>query len=145
MASKLSIGSIPTRSKVRPPTRWLVLAAGVALVVVWTLRPGLAGPSRVRHIVITNDTDYALAIEVAGIGHDGWVGLGSAAARHVTSIDEVVDQGPTWAFRVQSQGQDAGEFTLSRSALIRSNWNVSIPLRIGAHLRSAGVPPSPYA
>ncbi len=71
-----------------------------------------------------------MAFQLAGIGHDGWVGLGSAAARHVTSIDEVVDQGLTWAFRVQSQGQDAGEFTLSRSALIRSDWNVFILIKL---------------
>jgi hypothetical protein len=95
----------------------------------------------VDHITINNDTDYSALIEVAGSSHDGWLNLGGVSQHQVTAIDQVIDEGHEWVFRLRTPGGVTAEFEISRSELTRNKWTVTIPQTIETHFRRAGEPP----
>ena len=135
------------RGRTRGPNlswRWLLAAAGVVLAV-WIWVQISASPGSVNRVSIRNDTDYTLGITVAGAHADDWMDLGWASHNQVTAFEQVIDQGKTWTFRVAVEGQDGGQFSVSRADLAASNWTVSIPASVEAKLRTAGVSPDPLS
>jgi hypothetical protein len=103
----------------------------------------MSQPATVHRVSIDNETSYALNVEVTGANHDGWTGLATAERERTTDVSDVVDQGKTWIFRVDSQGVDGGEITVSRDDLVRAGWKVVIPASVGTRLAAGGAPATP--
>lgn len=132
----------------RPPTVAPAIAAVLAGLVLLGLVLGplstlFERPSIVPRITFINPSEYDLAIEATDDGRDGWVSVGTARRKSTTIQEEIIDQGDVWIFRFAAQGQDAGDFEISRDDLERSNWTVRIPDTIAEELRAQGAPPSP--
>jgi hypothetical protein len=129
----------PRPARTDPSLLDLILAVGVALAV------GLCLPHQPRTVDlrVSNPTDFDLTIDATDEHHDGWVTLGTIAARDTTQLDGVIDQGDTWVLRFDGQGRQGGQLTLDRTALDDASWRVQVPDRIGDRLRSQGAPPSP--
>jgi hypothetical protein len=100
-------------------------------------------PTRIERMTVVNPSPYDLSIDVRGANEDGWVAIGLVDQRATTDVQEVLDQGQQWTFRVAGQGHPAGTFTLTRPQLAQASWRVDIPPAIAATLQAAGAPPSP--
>lgn len=130
------VGSVLRR--VRPAHLLMVVAMIVVLVVVARF---VDQPSFVDRISFENPTAYDLSVEVTN-GRGGVIAVGTARRNETTILYEVFDVGDDWVFRFGAQGAEGGELSATRSRLIRDDWKVRIPVRVGDQLRTAGAPPS---
>jgi hypothetical protein len=117
----------------------LVLAVAIVIAVPRLL----AAPSTVSRVSIVNNTKYALDVQVTDSGKDGWTDLTTAQQQDTTVVRDVVDQGNTWIFHVQSQGFDGGELQFTKDDLKRADWKIVIPESVGTKLAGEGAPPPP--
>jgi len=99
-------------------------------------------PHLVPRLTVVNDTDYQVEIEVSGPARDGWVDLGAVNPKSQKASEETFDQGRDWVFRFSYGGQDAGELSLSRSALVAERWKITVPPAVAERLGGAGIEPS---
>jgi hypothetical protein len=128
------------------PIYEIVVAAVTAVVAIILLAgPGgaFSGPSFVQQLTVVNDTDYSVTIDVSNAGHDEWMALGTAARHQTTVLQEVINQGNTWTFRVAAQGKDGGQFQFRRADLAHAGWSLHIPAAVGTRLQAAGATLSP--
>ena len=132
----------PDRPRLRFQWWWIPVAVGVIAIVAIIPR-AFSNRSTVAQVSIVNNTSYALDVQVAGAGKNGWTGITTAERNQTTVVQDVVDQGTTWVFRVRSQGVEGGELTFSKAALERAAWKVVIPDSVATRLASAGATPTP--
>ncbi len=78
-----------------------------------------------------------------GAQRDGWLPLGPVSPGGRLDLTDVVDTGDRWVVRVSSAGVDGGEVVMSRQALERSGWVITIPDDVSARLAANGVSPPP--
>jgi hypothetical protein len=143
MSSATAIRTItPRRSSLPPWLGWVALAA-IIVVSGYAGTRLLQGPDVVRRVTIVNPSKYAVEVEIAGAHRDGWTVLGSTPPGSSSTDDDVVDQGGTWVFRVHAQGVSGGDFALSRAALARSHWRVTIPSAVIDELAAQSISASP--
>ncbi len=124
----------------------------VAAVVAWTtlvlspllLVSGLTAgePSFVPEVTVDNPLVYKVNVDVKPADGDGWSSLGTVRRETSKTVEQVVDQGPTWTFRFTYGGEPGGEMTVSRSELRTGGWRVTVPPEVGDRLRQAGLRPS---
>jgi hypothetical protein len=119
---------------------WLPVAVLAALIAVALLAPGLKPGPFVGRVTLVNHSEYAVDVDVAGASTAEWMPLGTTGVHASTSIASVFDQGSTWTFRFSVQGHELGEIVESRAELARVGWQVVVPDRFIAQLRSSGVP-----
>ncbi len=132
----------PDRPRVRFQWWWIPLA--VVVVAIAAIIPrALSNPPHIAQVSIVNDTSYALDVQVAGASKDGWTGLATAERNQTTVVNDVIDQGNTWIFRLESQGVDGGELHYSKSELERAGWKIVIPDSVSKQLASQGATPTP--
>jgi hypothetical protein len=112
-------------------------------VVVYALAVPLSGEPRRVRLSVVNATPYVLSIDVRGSDGEGWLPVGYVEKRATTDIEEILDQGRTWIFRIAGQGRDAGSFTMTRVQLAEAGWRFEVPSAVEATLHAAGAPPSP--
>jgi hypothetical protein len=117
---------------------WLPIAVLAALVAVAVLAPRLEPGPFVGRVTVVNHSEYAVDIDVAGAKTGEWMPLGTAGVRASTSIASVFDQGSTWTFRFSVQGHELGQIVESRAELASAGWQVVVPDRFIAQLRSSG-------
>jgi hypothetical protein len=122
---------------------WWIPLAVAAIAIVAIIPRAFSNPSTISQVSIVNNTSYALDVQVAGASKDGWTGLTTAERNKTTVVQDVVDQGKTWIFRLQSQGIDGGELTFSKADLEHSGWKVVIPDSVATRLASEGATPTP--
>jgi hypothetical protein len=122
---------------------WLVGAVCFAAIVVAILPRVFVDPARVDRVTFVNHTVYAAEVEVTDAQRSGWLRLGTAERGATTSMTRVVDQGDEWIFRFGAQGLDGGELRMTKSDLIRSQWEVVIAEPIAKRLAQEGAAPSP--
>ena len=118
---------------------WLPIAVLAALIVVALLAPRLQPGPFIRRVTVVNHSEYAFDVDVAGSNTDEWMPLGTANVRSSTSVASVFDQGATWTIRFRVQGRELGQIVESRAELERAGWQVVVPERFVAQLRSSGV------
>jgi hypothetical protein len=127
--------------------RWaLSIAVAVAVAIALAAFGSsnlLRGPRFVAGVTVDNPSPYAIDLQVTDSSRDGWMLLGVAAPQSTLTVNQVVDQGATWVFRVQSQGIDAGEFALSRADLAASGWRITIPTAVIGRLQAQNISVSP--
>lgn len=135
-----------TTDRVSGHARMVVGAAALALLTAIALTFVVdlsSGPATVPRITFDNPTPYALDVEVSPGPGAGWTSAGSVRQQSSAEVQEVIDQGPEWIFRFDSQGESGGELRLSRAELAASDWHVAIPAEVGRRLAEAGAPPNP--
>jgi hypothetical protein len=93
-------------------------------------------------VEVANPSDYAIKVEVAGGGNDGWLPVGVAEPRTTTTFEDVLDQGDTWTVRY-SFGDHAVKQRSTSDALRDARWHLEVPEELVARLRAEKVPPSP--
>jgi hypothetical protein len=120
--------------------RWLPVAAAV-LVVLGVLIPSLQSDHFVDHVQVTNSSEFDVEVAVAGATPDGWMQLGTASARRGSVIQQVYDQGDLWTFDFRTPTAHA-QVQMTKDALERAGWNVTVPASLISQLRAAHAPPS---
>jgi hypothetical protein len=126
------------RSRGRP---W-ELAVGLAAALL-AIGPLVRGPRFVPKLTVVNPFPYTLSLDVTSEHRDGWMGMANVPADSTHTVQDVVDHGRVWVFRVQTQGASGGEFRITRAALSRAGWRFTIPSEVELRLRTRGVTPDP--
>jgi hypothetical protein len=119
----------------------LLVGGLVAAAVILGVSSALEGPDRVDRVTIDNPTPYPLEVEVAGSGGGARLALGPVASGERHAFASVVDQGDRWVVHVTSARSDGGEFAVSRTALERADWVITIPDDVTTKLGAAGATP----
>jgi hypothetical protein len=132
-------GPASTPRTARAPVGIAVVGALMVLALAVLLS---REPQRLR-LSVVNSTPYVLSIDVRGSDGEGWFPVGYVEKRVTTDIEEILDQGQTWIFRIGGQGRDAGTFTMTRVQLAEAGWRFEVPSEVEATLHAAGAPPSP--
>ncbi len=118
---------------------WTILVLSPLLLVV---RMTEGEPSFVREVTVDNPLVYKVNVDVKAHDGGGWSGLGTVRRETSKTVEQVVDQGPTWIFRFTYGGEFGGQMTVSRSELRAGGWRVTVPPEVGDRLREAGLRPS---
>lgn len=103
----------------------------------------LALPPSVDQLTISNDSEYAINIELTDGQRQGWLGLGVAAPGDTKTVEHVLDQGSIWVLRFSAQGEDGGQVAVTRNQLDADKWTLTVPPSVGEKLRGVGAPPTP--
>jgi hypothetical protein len=116
----------------------------VALALIIGLMAAVEAPAFVDRVSVRNPTPYALDVQVTGADRDGWLALGPVSPGGRLSLRDVVDEGDRWIVHVSSAGIDGGEIVVSRAALERSGWVITVPDEATNRLAANGAtPPTP--
>jgi len=110
-----------------------IAVIGMLLLVRATVGGG------VDHVTVRVDNQAALALQVDTIDAAGTaVGLGSAAAKALTTFQETPDIGPRWTFVATYGGRQVHRVAMTRAELAARGWTVSIPATATTELEGAG-------
>jgi hypothetical protein len=134
---------LPRLWRLRLPSFRLLAALLLFGVATVTIPRVVDLPRGVRRVTFENPTPYDLEVDLTSAKRDGWILLGTAQARSVTTIEEVADQGRIWIFRFRGQGEDGGEIRVGRDELKDAEWTVTVPDRIARQLQARGASPPP--
>jgi hypothetical protein len=117
----------------------------LVLVATWwaTVDRLLVDTPHVERLTFVNPTPYDIGVEITDADRSGWLGLGDAEDRAVTSFQEVFDQGEVWIVRLADG--EAGELRVTRANLEHVGWHIHIPAETEARLRPAWGPPEQLA
>ena len=127
----------------RTGTALLVLGAGVVVALLaLALMSAVDSPDRVSRVTIDNPHEWAATVEVAALGSDDWLGLGTVGRQARQDFEEVLDQGGQWRFRFSYAGTQGGELTISRSELDGRDWTLTVPDSFPERMRAAGLAPT---
>lgn len=88
-------------------------------------------PATVDHLVIENRTGAAVDVGIASDPQESEILLATIEPDSSTRVDDVLDQGSTWEFRVAQAGERIGTVTRSRDRLERDGWRVVLPASLG--------------
>jgi len=104
------------------------LAAIVFFVVLFfgVLRL-VESPAMVGRVSVDNRTSYDLEVGVTDGSNRDRLLLAALDADATTRVEDVLDQGSTWLFRVSRAGTTLGTLERSRDELQRAGWRVVIP------------------
>ena len=104
------------------------LAAIVFFVVLFfgVLRL-VESPAMVGRVSVDNRTSYDLEVGVTDGSNRDRLPLAALDAAATTRVEDVLDQGSTWLFRVSRAGTILGTLERSRDELQRAGWRVVIP------------------
>ncbi|MDP8991479.1 MAG: hypothetical protein M3N31_00210 [Actinomycetota bacterium] len=122
-----------------------MLLLGVGVVVAFlalALMSALDSPHRVSRVTIDNPHEWAATVEVAAVGEDDWLGLGTVGRQARQEFEGVLDQGRQWRFRFWYAGTQGGELTISRSELDDRGWTLTVPDSFPERMRAAGLAPT---
>lgn len=111
----------------------LVLVVGLFALLFWLVRP----PPRVAHVDIENRSATGLEVSVAPSPGGVELGLTEALPRSTTRVQDVLDQGDQWVFRVATASCPPIDVPVSRARLAQDDWRFVIPDRVAAALASA--------
>ena len=118
-------------------------AVAVATVVIAVLgmlllvRVALTGGMDYVTVRVDNRADLALKVDAVD-GGGATQGLGTARARALTQVEEVVDQGRTWTFVAAYGGREVFRQSLTRDELAAQGWTVQVPATVTSDLERAG-------
>jgi hypothetical protein len=117
----------------------IVLAAGALLML--RAEEHLRGAPKVPEVHVVNSSDLLVDVDVSDGSGDGWLPIGIARPRDVTTVEDVVDQGDRWHFRFRSTGVEGGEIRVTEEQLEAAGWRVSIPEPVVEQLQRDGARP----
>ena len=98
----------------------------------------LVEPSEtVDTITVENRSGFDVEIGVTDGARSGVLPLTAIVPHATTRVDDVLDQGSTWVFRVSRAGDPVGTFTRSRDRLRAGGWRVVVPAAWDERLATA--------
>jgi hypothetical protein len=114
-------------------TTLAIAAIGMLLLV----RASVGGG--VDHVTLRVDNQAGLVLQVDTIDASGArVGLGGAAAKALTTFQEIPDVGPRWTVVASYGGRQVHRVTMTKAELAAQGWMVSIPATATTQLEGAG-------
>jgi hypothetical protein len=120
-----------------PIVQWIVIVTMVITIVGMLGLIRAAVGDSVDHVTVRVDNRAGLAVQVDALDASGdRVGLGEAEA--LTSFQELPDIGARWTLVATYGGQQVHRQTLARTALVASNWTVTIPADATSAVERAG-------
>jgi hypothetical protein len=119
----------------------LALVAALFVLLFWLVRP----PPRVDHVDIVNRSTSELEVSVAPAGGGGELGLAEALPRTTTRVEDVIDQGDDWVFRISTARCPPIDVPVSRAQLAADGWRFAVPDRVTEALASECVYQPPVA
>jgi uncharacterized protein involved in outer membrane biogenesis len=143
MSSAIATRTISSKASSIP--RWVGWLALTLVIVVAGIAGTalLEGPHVISRVTVVNPSPYTVELETAAAGRNGWTLLGATQPKSTSSIEDVVDQGSEWVFRVRAQGVSGGDFVVSRDRLEQARWRVTVPAEVIDRLESQRIAPSP--
>jgi hypothetical protein len=115
------------------------LAAIVFFVVLFFgLLRLVESPAMVGRVSVDNRTSYDLEVGVTDGSNRDRLLLAALDADATTRVEDVLDQGSTWLFRVSRAGTTLGTLERSRDELQRAGWRVVIPASWDDRVLEAG-------
>jgi hypothetical protein len=115
-------------------TTLAIAAIGMLLLLVRTSVGG-----GVDHVTVRVDNQAGLGLQVDTIDASGArVGLGSAAAKTLTSFQEIPDIGQRWTFVASYAGRQVHRVTITKTELAARGWTATIPATATTQLQEAG-------
>ena len=122
-----------------PIVQWIVMVMMVITIVGMLALIRAAVGDSVGHVTVRVDNRAGLAVQVDALDASGdRIGLGEAEAKARTSFQEIPDIGARWTLVATYGGQEVHHQTLARTALVASNWTVTIPASATSALERAG-------
>jgi hypothetical protein len=142
--SPTDVTTRPTPVRRRAPLiALIVVAALLALGLIKLASAAIATPKFVPRVTFVNGTPYGVDVDLRNADHSGVVLLGRVLPEQDTAKHEVYDGGDRWIFEFTRGGVVAGEVEMSRDALDRTGWRVTVPADVEQRLADAGQPPYP--
>ena len=132
-----------TRHAPEPVLRLRSVAVPVAAIVFFVvlffgvLRL-VESPAMVGRVSVDNRTSYDLEVGVTDGSNRDRLLLAALDADATTRVEDVLDQGSTWLFRVSRAGTTLGTLERSRDELQRAGWRVVIPASWDDRVLEAG-------
>ncbi|MEO7443374.1 MAG: hypothetical protein ABIW46_07575 [Acidimicrobiales bacterium] len=130
---------------VRPPAASgavdSVLLGLALLVIVALTTPALRVPRHVDQVTVANPHPWSVGVELVDVDDLRRVALGPVGPTSEQRFKEVLDQGVEWVFRFSSAGRSA-DVHRAAPQLEADGWRVTVPAKLAADLRAAGVPVS---
>jgi hypothetical protein len=120
----------------------MAAAALLAVVALLAVAIAMRGPDFVDQVMVVNDSPFDVHVDVRRPGGPV-LGLGTVPREREIRFTSVLDQGDTWTFSFASAGHDGGTIEVSRSALERDGWRLTIPATTTSRLEQAGLSPAP--
>ena len=121
-----------TRHAPEPVLRVRSVAVPIAAIVLFVvlffgvLRL-VRSPAMVGRVSIDNRTSYDLEVGVTDGSNRDRLLLAAVDPDATTRVEDVLDQGSTWRFRVSRAGTTLGTLERTRDDLQRAGWRVVIP------------------
>ena len=121
-----------TRHAPEPVLRLRTVAVPVGAIILFVvlffgvLRL-VESPAMVGRVSIDNRTSYDLEVGVTDGSNRDRLLLAAIDADATTRVEDVLDQGTTWLFRVSRAGTTLGTLARTRDELQRSGWRVVVP------------------
>ncbi|HEV8650587.1 MAG TPA: hypothetical protein VG276_14575 [Actinomycetes bacterium] len=114
-------------------TTVVIAVLGMLLLVRLALTGGTG------YVTVHVDNRAGLALNVDAVDAGGAAqGLGTARARALTQVDEVVDQGRIWTFVAAYGDREVFRQSLTRDQLAGQGWTVQVPAPVTNDLERAG-------
>lgn len=106
----------------------LCLAVAGALVTV----PALRLPAFVPAVTIVNPTEHDIRIDLSDATQDGWIDFGSVGPKSALTVQQLLDQGGDWVFRLRraGDGRSYALLQLTRKELADAQWSITVPYRL---------------
>jgi hypothetical protein len=110
----------------------LPVAALLGFVVVFAgvLRL-LEPPTTIDRVTVENRSGTDIEVGVTDESRDGELLLAAVDPGASTRVDEVIDQGSSWVFRITHAGDELGTVERSRDRLQDDGWRVVVPADLG--------------
>jgi hypothetical protein len=99
----------------------LVLAACLLIVNLSRSMPGR------ESVTIVNRTGAPVTVRASGADRDGWLGLGTVDPESRDTVEEVVDLGDVWHFRLSVGPDRITEIERTAAQLADAGWRLTIP------------------
>jgi hypothetical protein len=104
------------------------VAAAVCLVVLFAGVLRLVEPAAtIDSVSLENRTGFDLEVGVTDGSARGELPLAALDPGATTRVEDVLDQGSTWKFRVTRAGATIGTLERSRDRLVEDDWRVVVP------------------
>jgi hypothetical protein len=128
----VTMSPVLTRHAPEPVLRLRSVAVPVAAIVLFAaLFVGVLrlveSPAMVGRVSVENRTSYDVEVGVTDGSNRDRLPLAALDADAATRVEDALDQGSTWLFRVRRAGTTLGTLHRTRAELQEADWRVVIP------------------
>jgi hypothetical protein len=135
----MSVGVRPNGAGLDRPVAAVAVAAVVVAAVgaLWLVLASLGGRPHDRTIKVDNRAGLAVQVDAVD-GQGGVLGIGTAAARGVSTFHELPDLGRSWTFVFSYGGEELLRQRVAGRDLAARGWTVQVPAQATMALERQG-------